>query len=197
MAWRVQKERIGLVLFFSAIVSAVIVGAQTTAPAPASQDCQTLAVNDLISCLDYVQPNSTAKAPAKDCCTGINEIFNSDPLCLCQLLLNSSSLGLEFNKTRALALPTVCKLNTPPVSICYTLLPPASAPLGAESPESGGVAGGPTTGGVVPGSGTSSPTGVTPIAAPPAEKSEGGTRLKHSASVILTGLSGAMIAIFL
>ncbi|XP_068660569.1 non-specific lipid transfer protein GPI-anchored 31-like [Aristolochia californica] len=196
MAWKSQKERIGFLLFLTVIVSAAMVGAQTTAPAPAPQDCQTLVVTNLVGCLDYVQPNSTAKAPAKDCCTGIDGIFNNDPLCLCQLLLNSSSVGLEFNKTRALTLPTVCNLNTPPVSICYTLLPPASAPTGAESPESGGVAGGPTTGGLAPGSGSGSQTAVSPTAPSP-EKSEGDTRLKHSASYVLTGLSGAMIAIFL
>ncbi|KAG9458665.1 hypothetical protein H6P81_003173 [Aristolochia fimbriata] len=198
MAWK----RPGSWFFLAVIVSAAAaVAAQTTAPAPAPQDCQTLVVTDLISCLDYVQPNSSATAPAKDCCTGINTIYNSDPVCLCQLLLNSSGLGLEFNKTRAFGLPSVCKLNTPPISICYSLIPPASAPMGAESPESGGMAGGPMAGspsggGIVPGSGTSSSTGSSPGASP-SGKSEGGESLMaRSASLTALGLSGAAIAFF-
>lgn len=67
--------------------------------------------NDLVglaTCLPYVSGES--KAPPIDCCTGLKQVLQKSPECICLLVKdrNDPSLGLKINATLALSLPTQC-----------------------------------------------------------------------------------------
>ncbi|XP_058107615.1 non-specific lipid transfer protein GPI-anchored 2-like [Magnolia sinica] len=144
------------------------------APAPAVEDCITPLLN-LSDCLTYVESGSNVTKPSKGCCPGLEGLIGSSPKCLCQLLADpniTSSFGVQVDPSKALKLPTICKIDTP-VSLCALL----GVPVGA-----------PTTGGGS--TAASSPT------APPPEKSRGGSRFSISALAIVFSLSGVAAAIF-
>ncbi|KAJ0974186.1 hypothetical protein J5N97_016151 [Dioscorea zingiberensis] len=62
----------------------------------------------LAGCLPYVQ--GSAKAPTPDCCTGLKEVLEKSPKCLCVLIKDRDDpqLGLEINVTLAVSLPSAC-----------------------------------------------------------------------------------------
>ncbi|KAF9682905.1 hypothetical protein SADUNF_Sadunf05G0156500 [Salix dunnii] len=85
----------------------------------------------LAPCLNYVTGNSSAPSPP--CCSQLATIVQSQPRCLCALVNGGgSSLGISINQTLALALPTACNVQTPPISRCNAAdgpaAPPASSP---------------------------------------------------------------------
>lgn len=91
-----------------------------SAPGPASSDCQT-ALLGLADCLSYVTPGSKMTKPEKPCCPELAGLVKDNPICLCSLLANSNSsnsLGIPVDVNRALKLPSVCKVQTPPASYC-------------------------------------------------------------------------------
>ncbi|XP_050236060.1 non-specific lipid transfer protein GPI-anchored 5-like [Mercurialis annua] len=97
--------------------------------------------NVLISmspCLNYITGNSST--PSSQCCSQLASVVRSQPQCLCEVLNGSaaSSLGVNVNQTQALALPTACNVQTPPISRCSASTP-AKSPSGTpESPSSVG-----------------------------------------------------------
>ncbi|KAF6146498.1 hypothetical protein GIB67_037798 [Kingdonia uniflora] len=105
------------------------------APAPAPEaglDCMTPLVN-MSDCLTFVEAGSKLKTPDKGCCPAFAGLVESAPICLCQLLGNSNSFGITLDMNKALSLPTVCKVQTPPVSLCPAGVP-AGSPMASESP---------------------------------------------------------------
>ncbi|KAL9171651.1 hypothetical protein ABFS82_04G222700 [Erythranthe guttata] len=86
--------------------------------------------NDLVglaTCLPYV--SGEAKAPPVDCCTGLKQILQKSPQCICLLVKdrNDPTLGLQINATLALGLPSQCHAPAN-ISACPALLhlPPNS-----------------------------------------------------------------------
>ncbi|PNY09586.1 hypothetical protein L195_g006140 [Trifolium pratense] len=87
------------------------------AGASAQPDC----MNELVGlspCLDYVTGNSST--PTSTCCIQLASVVKSQPICLCLIVDDDSgsSLGIKVNHTLALALPSVCNVQTPPPSLC-------------------------------------------------------------------------------
>lgn len=93
-------------------------GAPVAAPAP-SPDCSS-ALLDLADCLSFVENGSTVAKPEGQCCSGLKKVVKEDVICLCEVLKQGPSLGV--NLTKALTLPSACKLSTPPFSKCNSLL---------------------------------------------------------------------------
>ncbi|XP_057953736.1 non-specific lipid transfer protein GPI-anchored 2-like [Malania oleifera] len=91
------------------------------APAPSAPDDCLTSLYNLSDCLTYVEQGSNVTKPDKACCPELAGLVESKPQCLCQLIGNSSSVGLEINVTKALALPTACSVSTPPVSLCSAI----------------------------------------------------------------------------
>uniref|UniRef100_A0A0E0L429 Bifunctional inhibitor/plant lipid transfer protein/seed storage helical domain-containing protein n=1 Tax=Oryza punctata TaxID=4537 RepID=A0A0E0L429_ORYPU len=92
------------------------------APGPAGpvldQACLTALLN-MSDCLTYVQNGSTARRPDKPCCPELAGLVESNPVCLCELLSGAGdSYGIAVDYSRALALPAICRVSTPPVSTC-------------------------------------------------------------------------------
>ncbi|KAI4308317.1 hypothetical protein L6164_031403 [Bauhinia variegata] len=100
-------------------------------PGPAAgTDCFTALVG-LSDCLTYVEDGSNLTKPDKGCCPELSNLVNTNPICLCQLLGNpnaTSSIGVKIDLNRALKLPSVCKVETPPVSTCSAVGVPVSMP---------------------------------------------------------------------
>ncbi|KAJ3703105.1 hypothetical protein LUZ61_006810 [Rhynchospora tenuis] len=135
-----------------------VANAQTMPPSPESSvtsECVTALFN-LTDCLTYVETGSNATKPDKPCCPELAGLIESNPICLCELLAGAAeSYGISVDNERALALPKVCHVSTPPVSTCAVLGIPVSVGLSpAEAP-------GPSTGGpLLPGSLAPSSTGA-------------------------------------
>uniref|UniRef100_A0A0E0DTB2 Bifunctional inhibitor/plant lipid transfer protein/seed storage helical domain-containing protein n=1 Tax=Oryza meridionalis TaxID=40149 RepID=A0A0E0DTB2_9ORYZ len=68
-------------------------------------------------CLTYVQNGSRARRPDKPCCPELAGLVESNPVCLCELLSGAGdSYGIAVDYSRALALPAICRVSTPPPS---------------------------------------------------------------------------------
>ncbi|KAI3834842.1 hypothetical protein MKW98_015955 [Papaver atlanticum] len=105
-----------------------------------SDDCFSKVLN-MSDCLTYVKTGSNLTTPDKGCCPSFAGLVESSPICLCQLLGNSSSLGIQLDVNKSLNLPKVCKVETPPVSLCATIgipvgpsMSPGGAPRGSMEP---------------------------------------------------------------
>ncbi|KAJ3699679.1 hypothetical protein LUZ61_003384 [Rhynchospora tenuis] len=117
-----------LVVHFSSIQ------AQKLAPAPApSLDC-TAALLNLTSCLTYVTSGSNLTRPEKGCCSALAGVLANEVVCLCQLIASYDNFGIQIDTVRVLELPTICRVNAPPTSLCSK----AGAPIGSLSPPSKG-----------------------------------------------------------
>ncbi|XP_047939711.1 non-specific lipid transfer protein GPI-anchored 14-like [Salvia hispanica] len=81
--------------------------------------------NDLVglaTCLPYV--SGEAKSPPIDCCTGLKQVLQKSPQCICLLVKdrNDPSLGFKINATLALSLPSQCHAEKANVTDCTALL---------------------------------------------------------------------------
>ncbi|KAG6792510.1 hypothetical protein POTOM_001660 [Populus tomentosa] len=114
-----------------------------SAPGPSSVDCGTL-ISSLAECLSFVSNDSTTTKPEGNCCSGLKTVLSTKAECLCEAFKTSAQLGLALNVTKALSLPSVCKIHAPPASNCGLL---ALSPSGAPVPAPGGSAPGPAVSG--------------------------------------------------
>lgn len=89
------------------------------APAPDSSgtDCMTL-VYTMADCLTYVENGSKLAKPDKACCPEVAGVLKANPICLCEMLSKSKDFSLDLDLNRTLHLPSICKLQTPDVSLC-------------------------------------------------------------------------------
>ncbi|KAK4441373.1 Xylogen-like protein 11 [Sesamum alatum] len=109
-------------------------GPTMTAPSP-GPDCFTSLAN-LADCLTFVEDGSNLTKPDLACCPEVAELLNNQPICLCEMLANSTQFGFSVDTNRALKLPSVCSLATPPVSMCSAIGVPVAGL--APSPSAGG-----------------------------------------------------------
>ncbi|XP_043718541.1 non-specific lipid transfer protein GPI-anchored 11-like [Telopea speciosissima] len=118
--------------FFGVLVICVVAAVDSAhAPAPAV-DCSSLIVN-MADCLSFVSNGSKEKKPQSTCCSGLKTVLKTDAECLCEAFKSSAQYGVELNMTKALTLPSACRVSTPSVSNCgVSLGAPGAAP--AESP---------------------------------------------------------------
>lgn len=89
--------------------------------AMAQSGCTTALVS-LSPCLSYVSGNTST--PESTCCSQLAIVVQSQPRCLCVFTGNGDGAppGLNINQTLALALPSACNIQTPPVSRCNGML---------------------------------------------------------------------------
>ncbi|XP_039800476.1 non-specific lipid transfer protein GPI-anchored 2-like [Panicum virgatum] len=145
---------------------------------------------NMSDCLGYVTKGSTARWPDAPCCPELTGLVGSNPVCLCELLSGAAdSYGIAVDYDRALALPGICRVATPPVSTCTAMgyhvrVGPAAAPMsGSPSPMSGMAPSG--VGPLFP--------GTSPAASPPSSTSHAARRSSSGGGIHLTAL--AMLAL--
>uniref|UniRef100_A0A0D9WHZ0 Bifunctional inhibitor/plant lipid transfer protein/seed storage helical domain-containing protein n=1 Tax=Leersia perrieri TaxID=77586 RepID=A0A0D9WHZ0_9ORYZ len=115
------------------------------APSPAGglDDACLNALLNMSDCLTYVTNGSRLRRPEKPCCPELAGLVGSNPVCLCELLSGAGdSYGIAVDYSRALALPGICRVQTPPVSTCAAFgynvpMGPAGAPAPAAMSPSG------------------------------------------------------------
>ncbi|CAA0813165.1 Non-specific lipid-transfer protein-like protein [Striga hermonthica] len=89
---------------------------------PLGPDCLEPLAN-LADCLTYVEEGSSLTQPESPCCPEILHLINTNPICLCKLLANSTEFGLsDVNVTRALVLPSTCKINATSPTACQGMI---------------------------------------------------------------------------
>ncbi|XVF44733.1 hypothetical protein PTKIN_Ptkin02bG0147700 [Pterospermum kingtungense] len=96
-----------------------------TAPSPSSSssvDCSSLILN-MADCLSFVSSGSEVSKPEGSCCSGLKTVLKADADCLCEAFKSSASLGVTLNVTKALTLPSVCKVSAPSATNCAISIP--------------------------------------------------------------------------
>uniref|UniRef100_A0A0D9Z6L3 Bifunctional inhibitor/plant lipid transfer protein/seed storage helical domain-containing protein n=1 Tax=Oryza glumipatula TaxID=40148 RepID=A0A0D9Z6L3_9ORYZ len=111
------------------------------APWPGELDC-TGALLNLSSCLTYVEYRSTLTRPDKGCCGALAGVVDGEAACLCGLVGGYGAYGVRVDAVRALALPTICRVDAPPPRLCAALGVPVAEPPGGAVPEESGLSGG-------------------------------------------------------
>ncbi|RLN42726.1 lipid binding protein precursor [Panicum miliaceum] len=91
-------------------------------------------------CLTYVERRSALTRPDKGCCGALAAVVGGgDAACLCGLLAGHGARGVRVDPVRALALPTICRVDAPPPRLCAALgMPVAEPPGGAAAPMESG-----------------------------------------------------------
>ncbi|KAI6685391.1 hypothetical protein NL676_031304 [Syzygium grande] len=162
----------------AAVLLATVCGSSAqmpaAAPGPAVDECINNLAN-LTDCLSYVEEGSKLTAPKKPCCGELASLVDNYPICLCELLSKADSFGIKIDINRALKLPSVCNVATPPVSMCAAAGYPVGAPMASE-----GAPGSPP-----PSTAASSPT-----------PGNTGDRASRSALLLVTGVGAAILPVF-
>ncbi|KAF7130875.1 hypothetical protein RHSIM_Rhsim10G0056700 [Rhododendron simsii] len=110
------KTTIPILLTLTAVLFAADVCMAATAPVPAA-DCSSI-ILDMADCLSYVSGDATVKKPEGNCCSGLKKVLKTHAECLCEGFKNAAQFGVTLNMTRALDLPSACRVSAPPVSDC-------------------------------------------------------------------------------
>ncbi|KAH7867180.1 hypothetical protein Vadar_030038 [Vaccinium darrowii] len=125
-----MATKITITILFSLTAAfwfAADVSSAATAPAPAA-DCSTI-ILDMADCLSYVSGDANAKKPEGNCCAGLKKVLKTDVECLCEAFKNAAQFGVTLNMTRALDLPSACRVSAPPVSNCGLSIGTGVAPV--------------------------------------------------------------------
>lgn len=72
----------------------------------------------MADCLSFVQNGSIATKPEGSCCSGLKVVLDNGPICLCEAFKSSAQFGVVLNVTKALTLPSACKIHAPSASNC-------------------------------------------------------------------------------
>ncbi|WOL17103.1 xylogen-like protein 11 [Canna indica] len=122
---------LAIVVVAAALAMQLHGGAGAEAPAPSAGgglDCTQSFLN-MSGCLSYVSVGSNDTAPDKDCCGELAGIFDSNPICLCELLDGGAErFGIAIDYDKALKLPSSCHVDSLPVSMCSEIGIPVPSP---------------------------------------------------------------------
>ncbi|KAK3138430.1 hypothetical protein QOZ80_5AG0368880 [Eleusine coracana subsp. coracana] len=202
MAAAAARSSTAVAVLVTAVVVAVLLTSASSqspaaAPGPAGGGgmdaaCMNALLN-MSDCLTFVEKGSSARRPDAPCCPELAGLVGANPVCLCELLAGAAeSYGIAVDYGRALALPGICRVSTPPVSTCAALgyhvhMGPAAAPMsGAPSPSSG----------ISPAAEGPQFPGSAPFASPPSTTSHAGGRFSsgHIATLAMLPLAAAAIS---
>lgn len=105
------SRRSGAVVAALMAVAAVLVGLAGADFAADRAECADKLMG-LATCLTYVQLAATARTPTPDCCSGFRQVLGTSKKCLCVLVKDRDepTLGVKFNVTRAMNLPSACNI---------------------------------------------------------------------------------------
>ncbi|TKY46567.1 Non-specific lipid transfer protein GPI-anchored 2 [Spatholobus suberectus] len=168
------------------------------APAPGSSGCL-MALTNMSDCLTYVEDGSKLTKPGKGCCPELAGLIDSNPICLCEMLAKPDSIGIKIDLNKALKLPSVCGVTTPPVSTCAAVGFPVSLPPsiseGSISPSMAPGATSPSNSDAA-----SSPGGISPsqeAAASPSENKNGASSFQTFAlTYFIFGMTTLLVSVF-
>ncbi|XP_030452564.1 non-specific lipid transfer protein GPI-anchored 2 [Syzygium oleosum] len=116
---------VAFVVAASLLAASCEVSGQAPSPGP-SADCLSTLLN-MSDCLTYVEKGSNVTVPDKACCPELAGMVENSPVCLCELIGQSNSFGIDLDMNRALKLPSACDVVTPPLSLCAAVGVPISS----------------------------------------------------------------------
>ncbi|KAI4342274.1 hypothetical protein MLD38_026916 [Melastoma candidum] len=102
---------------------------------PPAADCSSLVLT-MADCLSFVSNGSTVDKPEGTCCAGLKTVLKTDAACLCEALRSSAQLGVVLNVSKAMTLPSACKVPAASAAKCSLSITPAASPPGGEAPAS-------------------------------------------------------------
>ncbi|OMO68166.1 hypothetical protein CCACVL1_20047 [Corchorus capsularis] len=133
-----SKFSLALILAILSIWAVDAADPPAAAPTPSSfsVECTSLILK-MSDCFPFVASGSQVSEPKDSCCSGFQTVLKEDPKCLCEALKSSGSMAVSINVTKALTLPSACKVSAPSASNCGTAVSPAGAP-GVQPSETAG-----------------------------------------------------------
>ncbi|CAA3013224.1 non-specific lipid-transfer protein-like protein At5g64080 [Olea europaea var. sylvestris] len=100
----------------------------TKAPAPAtSVDCTSLMFN-MVDCITFLGNGGIELKPDMSCCSGFKMAVYKNSDCVCKALKIGVILGIDFNMTMAMKLPSACGLSSFKLTGCKVKTPSIAAP---------------------------------------------------------------------
>ncbi|XP_020579804.1 non-specific lipid-transfer protein-like protein At2g13820 [Phalaenopsis equestris] len=101
------------------LLATAVIAASFWIPAASQSSCTTVLLG-LSPCLNYIIGSSSTASSS--CCSQLGNVVQSQPQCLCTLINGGVPIiSIALNRTRALALPGACNIQTPPVSLCKVI----------------------------------------------------------------------------
>jgi len=86
----------------------------------------TSCISSITTCAPYL---TTTGTPPTSCCNPLVNVYNTDKVCLCNLLNNTSLINqLQINITQAMELPVRCSINTTATDCSNTTIPGSPPP---------------------------------------------------------------------
>ncbi|XP_078437745.1 non-specific lipid transfer protein GPI-anchored 31-like [Wolffia australiana] len=127
-----------LLLAFAALI--ISLSGVASAPAPTSDHCFSYSIRKLAPCTDYLHQGSEKPPADGPCCSGLKDLFNLEPLCVCFLIEPNSKISTIIDVNRAFELPAPCNASVPPLNNCLSSSSPISAPQAQIAAAAPGVA---------------------------------------------------------
>lgn len=91
-----------------------------------SSTSHTLCISSLVACEGYLNNTGT---PPSSCCNPLVNVYNTDKVCLCNLLNNTSFINqLQINITQAMELVVRCSINTTATDCSNSTIPSPPPP---------------------------------------------------------------------
>ncbi|XP_022715092.1 protein YLS3-like [Durio zibethinus] len=134
-----------LLLFVATLLTAL--SQDPITPGPIIADCSPRLVA-LIPCAPFVQ--GTAQIPPQSCCDNLNQLYSQQPGCLCLLFNDTNLSAFPINRTLALQLPILCRVQANTSACSGVPSPPGSQVSLGENHNSSVAASSPMVNPIVP-----------------------------------------------
>uniref|UniRef100_A0A2N9G859 Bifunctional inhibitor/plant lipid transfer protein/seed storage helical domain-containing protein n=1 Tax=Fagus sylvatica TaxID=28930 RepID=A0A2N9G859_FAGSY len=67
-----------------------------------------------MDCVPFLSNGSEKTKPEVSCCSGFETVLNTNAECICEAIISSAQMGIYFNVTKTMAMPSTCGMSTPP-----------------------------------------------------------------------------------
>ncbi|KAH6791687.1 hypothetical protein C2S52_002164 [Perilla frutescens var. hirtella] len=101
--------------------------APTPMAPPPQLDCF-FYLGDVDDCYNFIINGSELRKPAGKCCPELTNLIGTHPICLCELLFNSSQFDIPIDMNKVFKLPSLCNITTLHVNSCTALGVPVAIP---------------------------------------------------------------------
>jgi hypothetical protein len=114
-----QQSKMKRIIILTCIVHALFIVTRSEndlspSISPAS-DCSDLIFgNNIMDCVPFLSNGSEKTKPEVSCCSGFETVLNTNAECICEAIISSAQMGIYFNVTKTMAMPSTCGMSTPP-----------------------------------------------------------------------------------
>ncbi|CAA7391301.1 unnamed protein product [Spirodela intermedia] len=117
-------DRMVLFVAFLILMAAFSGGAWAQTPpteAPTGDDpCFTAVLDNLLPCVDFLDPDGNQTKPSKECCKGLEDFLKRNRTCITFLInVKPDDFPVPVDQRKALNLPGVCSASIPQLDHCF------------------------------------------------------------------------------